>query len=498
MVAPFDPGAAPLRSAPPARLSGAPAAAASPDPRRLPHPPGPANYNRWIGLTWRHAWGMRFDALEFPARVGHRYGDLSSYLLFHRRGYLVNHPDLIHEFLVRRRDDYVRAPWQMRALRQIMGNGLLTSSGDLWLRQRRLLQQAFRADALPRQGAIAVETADEESAAWARGGRVDLVPAMAALSMAMSIRSTVGLNPASLPGPTPGELAEAIVEGAHLLSDEMENPWTPPLWTPLPSSRRKRAVIRVVDEYVNRAIAERRQDPTPYGDLLSLLLQSIDHEGDGRGMSDRQARDEAVTILLAGNHAVSSAMAWLWKLVLARPEVHSRMVDEVDRVLGSRQATLGDLPRLPYVEQALKETLRLFPAAWVLFGRQAIRETSLGGYRVRRGGYVFCYQLVTHRDPRFFRDPLTFDPERFSAERIGEIPEGAYFPFGHGPRVCLGRNMAMAQMTLAVATVLQRVTLTPEPGADDLTIRRELAIRPATPCWARVELREPPLPRKPR
>ncbi|TWT93410.1 Epi-isozizaene 5-monooxygenase/(E)-beta-farnesene synthase [Botrimarina colliarenosi] len=467
-------------------------------PAKLPHPPGPANVNRWAGLTWRHAVEFWLSPLQYATKLAHRYGDLTSFLLFAQRAYLVNHPELIHEYLVRRRDDYVRAPWEMRVVRQLVGNGILTSEGELWTRQRRLIQQAFRGSMLPRYVQVTVAGTQERLERWESGKVVDLVEAMATLMMDLSIRTTTGINPEVIGGPTPEDLSEAVIEGAHQMSREMAIPITPPAWLPLPSRRRKREAIAAIDAYVRTAIQIRRADPNAYHDLLAVLLRAVDEEGDGKGMSDQQARDEAATILIASAHSTSSTLGWFWKLVLAKPELYERLVEEVDQVLGDREPNLEDVPKLTYVTQALKETLRLFPAAYVLFARMPIRDTSLGGYRICRGGWMITMPWVTHRDPRFFADPLTFDPDRFSAEREGDIPKGAYFPFGHGPRICIGQQLAMAQLPLVVAKVLQQWRLEPQAGFDDLATHRELAIRPATPCKVRVTRRDAPLSRKPR
>lgn len=469
------------------------------DPLSLPHPPGPKNVNRWIGLTWRHAFEFWLSPLQYITKIGHSYGDLSSFLMFTQRAYVVNHPELIHEYLVTRRDDYVRAPWEMRVLKQLVGNGILTSEGELWIRQRRILQQAFRGANLPYYAEVSVEAAKEISCDWHEGGSVDLVSEMASLMMGLSIRTTMGLNSQEIGGPTPEELSDAVIAGSDQMSREMGLPIKPPKWLPLPTSQRKRKVIETIDAYVRKAIEVRRADPVRYHDTLAVLLRAVDEEGDGKGMSDQQARDEAATILLASAHSTSSTLGWFWKLVLGRPEIYDRLLAEVDQVLGGRTPTMADVRKLPYVTQVLKETMRLYPPAYVLFARMPIRDTQLGGYRVRKGGWMITMPYVTHRDSRFFPEPMTFDPERFSPERESEIPKGAYFPFGHGPRICIGQQMAMAQLPLIIATILQRYEFEPQPGFNDMTIHREMAMRPENPCRVVVHERDAgELPRKPR
>lgn len=465
-------------------------------PAKLPHPPGPKNVNRWIGLTWRHAAEFWLSPLQYATKLSQRYGDLCSFLLFTKRAYLVNSPELIHEYLVRRRDDYVRAPWEMRVLRQLVGNGILTSEGELWMRQRRLIQQAFRGSTLPKYVEVTVTGTQERLDRWESGKVVDLVEEMASLMMDLSIRTTTGINPEVIGGLTPEQLSDAVIEGAHQMSREMGIPITPPKWLPLPNRRRKRAAIAAIDAYVRRAIEIRRADPEAYHDLLAVLLRAVDEEGDGKGMSDQQARDEAATILVASAHSTSSTLGWFWKHVLARPEIYERLTEEVDQLLRDREPTLEDVPKLAHITQTLKETLRLFPAAYVLFARTPIRDTQHGDYRVCRGGWVITMPWVTHRDARFFKDPLTFDPDRFSPEREKDIPRGAYFPFGHGPRICIGQQLAMTQLPLVVAKVLQQWRFEPRTGFDDMTPHRELAIRPATPCKVKVTRRAGLPPKK--
>jgi cytochrome P450 len=397
-------------------------------PAKLPHPPGPKNVNRWIGLTWRHAAEFWLSPLQYATKLSHRYGDLCSFLLFTKRAYLVNSPELIHEYLVRRRDDYVRAPWEMRVLRQLVGNGILTSEGELWMRQRRLIQQAFRGSTLPKYVEVTVTGTQERLDRWESGKVVDLVEEMASLMMDLSIRTTTGINPEVIGGLTPEKLSDAVIEGAHQMSREMGIPITPPKWLPLPNRRRKRAAIAAIDAYVRRAIEIRRADPEAYHDLLAVLLRAVDEEGDGKGMSDQQARDEAATILVASAHSTSSTLGWFWKHVLARPEIYERLTEEVDQLPRDREPTLQDVPKLAHITQTLKETLRLFPAAYVLFARTPIRDTQLGDYRVCRGGWVITMPWVTHRDARFYKDPLTFDPDRFSPEREKDIPPWCLLP----------------------------------------------------------------------
>ena len=239
-----------------------------------------------------------------------------------------------------------------------------------------------------------------------------------------------------------------------------------PDWMPLPGKRRKRWAIRTLDQLVRGIIRERRASGQDQADLLTMLLLAVDDEGDGRGMTDEQARDEAITLFNAGHDTTAAALAWVWYMVASHRAIEDRLIEEIDAVLGGNEPTLADAGRLPYVEMVIKESLRLYPPTWSLVPREVVEPVEIGGYPIARGSWIYIFPYVTQRDPRFFKDPETFDPERFSPVRIDEIPQHAYIPFGGGPRVCIGEKFAMMEMILIVATVLQkmRVKLAADQG----------------------------------
>ncbi|QDU87357.1 Pentalenene oxygenase [Pirellulimonas nuda] len=435
---------------------------------------------------------MRRDPVRYLSRIAHKYGDLSTFLLLTQRVYLVNSPELIHEVLVRQKEKFVKSEWQMRVIRPVLGDGLLTSGGKRWFDDRRLIQRALRADSMEGYAQQAVETTEQMIAGWGESTRVDLADAVTELSMSVSIASTLGIDP----GPEADELAQAVRAGAEIFMKEIEEPVRLPAWMIPRRTRRRAEALATIDRFVGRAIARRRADPNAREDLLSLLL-SVTAEAQAAGapahVLDKMVRDQAVTMMIAGNHSVSGALAWFWVLALSRPEVYDRLKQEVRDVVGQRSPEPADLPRLAYTKQVLQESLRLIPAAWVLFTREVTQDTALGEFQVKRGGWVVMSPYVTQRDPRFFPDPERFDPERFSPERIDEIPAGAYFPFGHGPHACIGERMAMAQMTMVLATLLSRCDFQADPGSLSLEAARDLAIRPKQGCPVQVKVRKPEL-----
>jgi cytochrome P450 len=223
-----------------------------------------------------------------------------------------------------------------------------------------------------------------------------------------------------------------------------------------------------------------------------MLLLAVDEEGDGRGMTDEQARDEAVTLFNAGHDSTAAALAWIWYLVGRHPEVETRLVDEVDAALAGRDATHADVPRLAYAERVVKESIRLYPPTWTMFPREAIADVELGGYTVPCGSWVYAFPWVTHRDPRFFDEPLRFDPQRFAPGRVEQMPPYAYFPFGGGPRGCIGNTFATMEMVLILATVLQRFRVRLAADQGEVEPEALIAIRPKGGLRVKLERRPEP------
>ena len=418
---------------------------------------------------------IKSDPLGFLTKVGHRHGDMSTFLMWTQRGYLINHPRLIKDFLTKEQQDFEKAAWQMDPLKEVTGNGLLSSSGELWKRQRRLIQGAFRRGTLPQYARLSVEITEQYIKKWGQRSTVNLTDEMGNLTLATSIRNNFGIEP----GDTSDRLAEAILEIADNLRVEMETILSLPEWVNRKYHARKRENLKIIDDFINQTISEKSVDQVSERfNVLYKLLEAIDEEGDGKGMDPKLARDEAMTMMIAGNHSVGATLTWIWTMLTRHPEVHRKVEQEILNNLGRKSATIEDLPSLPYLNQVVQETLRLYPSAWVLFCRRALRNTSVGNYRIKKGGWVFVVPFVTHRDERFFPNAMTFDPDRFSPERIDEIPQHAYFPFGNGPHVCIGKMMAMTQIPLMLATIVQHYKVQGTQTDQQIKIDRDLAIRP--------------------
>jgi cytochrome P450 len=391
---------------------------------------------------------FRQDMLGFYLRMSRQYGNLSSLRLGPRRIYLVNHPDLIEEVLVHQARNY-RKHYALRMNRLLLGNGLLASEGGFWLRQRRLVQPAFTRERVAAYGAIMVDFAERMLQGWQPASVRDVHADMTQLTLEIIAKT---LFDADVHG-------EARAAGAALAAaqesfiDRFQSLIALPEWVPSPGNLRLRRAVRRLDDIVFGFIRQRRESKEQKNDLLSLLIRARDE--DGSQMTDAQLRDEAMTLFLAGHDTTALTLSWALYLLAQHPAIDARLFAEVRGVLGRHPPTVADLPRLRYTEHVLKEAMRLYPPAYAI-GRESLAEAELDGYRISRGQTVLLCQWVTHRDARFWDDPEKFDPDRWAGPGIAGMPKFAYFPFGGGPRVCVGSHFAGIEAMLLLAVVVRR------------------------------------------
>ncbi len=386
------------------------------------------------------------DPLGFLTRCGRKYGDIVRLRLGASTYYFLNHPSLVEEAL-RTHSARVVKDKLTRLLSPIVGQGLLTSEGEFWRRQRKLAQPGFQREAIERYGAVMVEHAANLRASWIDDQVRDVHDDMMSLTLAIVART---LFDAEVTGEA-GDVGEAL--------DVMMRYYLNPLkWfrirelLPTKQNRDFRRAVRRVDEVIYGIIGRRRTAGLDKGDLLSRLLAARDDEG--ARMTDRQLRDECVTLFLAGHETTALTLTYALHLLAQHPEVEAQLQVELADVLGSRLPTAADLSRLEVTTQVVRESMRLYPPAWAI-GREAIEPFELGGYPVARGTQLLISQWVLHRDPRFFDDPESFRPDRWSGDLLRRLPRGAYIPFGDGPRVCIGNHFAMMEAVLILATLLQ-------------------------------------------
>ncbi len=400
---------------------------------------------------------FRRDPPGFLARLARDHGDAVGFRLPGQLVILFNHPDLIRDVLVTRARSFAKGRGLERT-KLLLGEGLLTSEGTLHLRQRRLVQPAFHRDRMAAYGSTMVQAAEKRTSAWQDGATIDVLHEMMALTLAVVGRTLFGAEVER-----DADTVRTAIEIALKTLTVATLPFAERLdWLPLPHMLRFRRARAQLDGIIYRLIQERRAGGDR-GDLLSLLLLAQDAEGDGMGMTDLQLRDEAMTLLLAGHETTANALTWTWYLVSQHPAVERELHGELDRTLGGRAPTADDLGDLPYTRRVLSEAMRLYPPAWVV-GRRAIVDCEVGSHAVPSGALVFVSQWVTHRDPRFFVDPERFDPERWTQEAAAARPKFSYYPFGAGPRVCIGEQFAWMEGVLVLATLAGRWQLRLVPG----------------------------------
>jgi cytochrome P450 len=421
------------------------------------HPPGPRS--RYPGELLSRLSGR--DRLAFLEGLPTRYGDVCSFRAGGRRIVLLSHPDDIRDVLVTHQRRFMKGRALQRAKR-LIGDGLLTSEGELHLRQRRLVQPAFHrariagyADAMA-QAAVAMRDT------W-RPGPVDINAEMMALTMTIVARTLFATDVA--------HETERVAQALHDAFSSFNLGFSPlaSLLDRLPTAKtrafnRARATL---DGIVYRMIAERRRDGGDRGDLLSMLLAAQDTEGDGTGMSDTQLRDELLTLFLAGHETTANALSWTWMLLAQHPAVRDALHAEVDAVLGDRTPAADDMSRLPYARAVLAEAMRLYPPAYIV-GRMAFEPHTVREWTFPKGTIFLMAQWITHRDPRWWREPERFLPERWLEP--DERPRFAYWPFGGGTRICVGEQFAWMEGVLVLAALVRRWDVhvaapypTPEP-----------------------------------
>jgi cytochrome P450 len=416
-------------------------------------PPGPKG---------RFLSGSLFDfinhRLDFLTNCAREYGDIFSFRFGPRRVYLINHPDLIEQVLLTDARHYVKH-FGARNYKPVLGNGLVTSEGDFWLRQRRLAQPAFLRQRLAGYAPVMVALTEKMVAGWRDGVAVDVHFEMSRLTSAIALKTLFDLDA----GAERDSYTDTLREVFHMLSDRLHHLVPVPQWVPTPKNLRLRRALRKLRGLVDGFIDQCRSRKVPGDDLMSRLILARDE--DGSHMTETQLRDEAMTLYLAGHETTAVSLAWTWYVLAQHPHVEEKLAAEWSVVLGGRSPTVEDLPRLTYTEHVIVEAMRLYPPVYII-GREPVADRELGGFVVPRGTTVFMCQWVTHRDGRFYEAPLEFRPERWADGLAKRLPKYAYFPFGGGPRVCIGNGFAMIEAVLLLATIGQqyRFTLEPEPA----------------------------------
>ncbi|MFC7077009.1 cytochrome P450 [Haloarcula halophila] len=421
---------------------------------------------------------MLRDPLAFYDRVGDHEADVVGYNVAGTTGYFLTHPDLIEQVLVTDASDYEKGALLQRTLGEFVGEGLFLLEGEEWQRQRTALQPAFYRDRIETYGETMTDFAAATADEWDDGEVVDARPSMQALTLRI-----LGKTLLDVEIETTADALEPLLSALRHRLDPRTLSAYLPLWVPTPINRRVNRSLSAFEATLDDIVAaRRREDETTRearDDVLSLLL-SMDEET----MDRERLGDQLLTFLVAGHDTTSLTLSYAWFLLATHPQIQRRLHEELDETLDGATPTVADLFELPYLDRVLSEVLRLYPPAFTVF-RQPARPVSLGGYEIGPDAQLTLPQWLVHRDERWYDDPDAFRPDRWTDDFESTLPDYAYYPFGGGPRHCIGMRFARMEAKLALATIAQRFAVEPvtEPP---LELAMQITLSPAEPIQIRV------------
>ena len=380
---------------------------------------------------------------------------------------MLNHPDYIEQVL-RKRELFVK---RGDLLRNILGDGLVTAKGESWFRQRRLVQPVFHQKRIANYAKVMVDYTESLLETWQDGEIRDIHGDMSSLTLDIVVKTIFNIDFNNTEAKTIGYALSESLDWIERRRKEI------PVIGKLFSFRgnlRFQKAMQDMDETIYKVIHQRRQDRDS-GDLLSMLIQAED-EADGSSMNDKQLRDEVATLMIAGHETTANTLAWTWMLLSEYPQVQYKLLAELEEVLNVRSPSIEDIPRLRYTEMVIKEAMRLYPPV-PMIPRKAVADTEIDGYSIPAGCVLIMSQWVMHRHPRYFSEPLTFIPERWRDNFEKTLPRGIYFPFGDGPRICVGKSFALMEAVLLLATIAQKFQIKLVPDFE-ITPQVAVALRP--------------------
>jgi cytochrome P450 len=438
-------------------------------------PPGPKGHFLLGSLP-----EIRRDELDFLTRCTREYGDIVYVPVVNVPAYVISHPDHIEQVLITNHRNFIKSVY-LRESKALFGQGILTSDGPLWLKQRRLLQPAFHQQRVLAYGHTMVDYAERMLETWKDGEVRDIHSDMMRLTMEIIAKVLFGDDMAA----NTAQVGEALGVFFEQFDDRF-GLYSIPEWLPTPGNIRYKRAIARLNELIGGVIKGRMERFHGSGaDVLSALLSVQDDEG--KRMDETQLRDEMMTLFFTGHETTALALSWSWYLLSQNPHVSARLEEEADRVLGGRMPTVEDIPQLTYTSRVLKESLRMYPPAYGVV-REALQDCELGGYTIPKGATLAMFQWVVHRDPRFFESPDEFRPERWDDDFVRNLPRCAYFPFGAGPRLCIGEGFATTEVTLLLAAIASRFHMRLVPDHPVL-LSPSLTLRPRKGIKVVVERR---------
>lgn len=424
---------------------------------------------------------VRRDELDFLVRVVHEYGDIVRVKVVNIPAYILSRPDYIEQVLITNQKNFIKSVYLTES-KALFGQGILTSDGAFWRRQRRLLQPAFHRERVAAYTRSMVRHALKMMDTWKDGETRDIHQDMMQVTMEIIAHVLFGEDISD----EAAQIGEAL--GVFFEQyDERFGLYSIPEWLPTPGNLRYRRAMGRLNQKVNAIIRKKQALRQDKGDILSALFEARDENGEG--MTETQVRDEMMTLFFTGHETTALALSWAWYLLGQNPRVEEKLAAEISAVLGGREPTFEDLPNLPYTEMVFKESIRLYPPAYAVV-REALEDCEIGGYHVPAKATVAMFQWVVQRDPRYFERPHEFFPERWENDFQKTLPRCAYFPFGAGPRLCIGDGFAKAEVPLLLATVAQKYRFELVPDHPVL-LSPSLTLRPRKGIKVVVRKRQP-------
>jgi cytochrome P450 len=415
-------------------------------------PPGPKGLP-FLGIALE----IRKDPLGTLRRIAREYGDIVGFQALGMPRVLLSRPEYVQQLLVLDHAKFHKSPLTKMAVGPLLGQGLLVSEGDFWRQQRRLAQPAFHRARTNAYSPVMVECALEHAKQWHGGETRNIAEEMMKVTLEVAVRTLFGTSLAS----DSEHIGRAMTYLMRYHLRRARTPWRTPAFLPTPAKRRAKRDRQFMDSMVYRIISERRKDAGSHNDLLTLLMAAM-HE-DGTQMTEQQLRDETMTLFLAGHETTALSLSWTWYLLGENPEAEARLHEELHDVLGGRPADVSDLEKLPYLNAVVNEGLRLYPPAYMM-ARTNVEPVRFGEYEIPSGRTILASQWVMQRDARFFDQPERFLPERWLDGLMERLSAGVYFPFGDGPRRCIGQGFALLETALVIAALAQKFQFRLVPG----------------------------------
>ena len=396
----------------------------------------------------------RKDPLELFIHTRKKFGDIARLRLFNKNILLLSHPDAIKYVIQTNNRNFDKGTHGYQMLKEAIGNGLLTSEGDFWRRQRRLAQPAFYKQRLASFFETMEQTSREMTLDWDKlpdGHLLEVSHEMLKVTLRIVGKTLLGKDL----GGDARDIGDALNFVMHRVNERITQVLVAPLWMPTPANKKFKKNMAILNSVVQSLIIERREaGEGQFNDLLAMLVEAKDLET-GQKMNDQQLQDEVLIMFSAGHETTANAMTWTLLLLAQHPEISQKLFNEVKQAFGDSKPEISHLSQLKYCKNVIQESMRIYPPAW-LFGRRAVEDDIICGFEIKKGEYTFISPYLTHRHPEFWEEPEKFQPERFDSETVNKHPKFTYLPFGGGPRQCIGNNFALMEMQILLALIIQK------------------------------------------